>query len=374
MSKIEYRENPNRAVYVTSDIDSNLVNGLLPQIIKLRLESNDPICLYIDSFGGNVAHMQRLIDLLKTPTQNGDVCKLITIAVGFAASAAADFLALGDYAIAYPDARIYYHGTRRSDDNLTLEKISTLEVELREMNERFALRLALRMFRRMVMLMITAQSESDDHDPSMLVHAAVTNANEFFQRLKKNISPDQQQLINDALERQQKISQLMGLAAQSLEGEPPPSMLQIEKDLLKKIIDFEIPTDEKTDSVSQLHLDAIQDDFIQLRDFISGAYRDNVEELVSQRGHAFLSPPEFQEYEKIDSSDEDARRRFVLDKAGPKLDPLFYLVVSICRCLQKGEHPLLATDAYWLGLVDEVIGSELPSLRTIDELSSTPTA
>ena len=329
MSKIEYRENPDRAVYVTSDIDSNLVNRLLPQIIKLRLESNDPICLYIDSLGGNVAHMQRLIDLLKTPTQNGDVCKLITIAVGFAASAAADFLALGDYAIAYPDARIYYHGTRRSDDDLTLEKISTLEVELRETNERFAPRLALRMFRRMVMLMITAQSESEDHDPNMLVHAAVTNTSEFFQRLKRNISPDQQQLISDALERQQKISQLMNLAVQSLGGDPSPSMLQIEKELLKKIIDFEIPTDEKTDSVSQLHLDAIQDDFIQLRDFISGAYRDNVEELVSQRGHAFLSPTEFQEYERIDSSDEDEQRRFVLEKAGPKLDPLFYLVVSI---------------------------------------------
>jgi len=40
----------------------------------------------------------------------------------------------------------------------------------------------------------------------------------------------------------------------------------------------------------------------------------------------------------------------------------------MCHALQEGENQLTATDAYWLGLVDEVIGvKELMSLRMIEE-------
>jgi hypothetical protein len=47
-----------------------------------------------------------------------------------------------------------------------------------------------------------------------------------------------------------------------------------------------------------------------------------------------------------------------------KLNPIWWFVVSLSRCLQTGEHTINPIDAYWLGLVDEIIGSDLPSLRT----------
>ena len=49
------------------------------------------------------------------------------------------------------------------------------------------------------------------------------------------------------------------------------------------------------------------------------------------------------------------------------IEPLWYFVVALCRLLQQGENRLTAVDAYWLGLVDEVVGARLPSLRLIAE-------
>ena len=51
-------------------------------------------------------------------------------------------------------------------------------------------------------------------------------------------------------------------------------------------------------------------------------------------------------------------------KISERLTPIWFLLVSIGRLLQKGEYELSAEDAYWFGIVDEVYGREdLLSLR-----------
>ena len=50
---------------------------------------------------------------------------------------------------------------------------------------------------------------------------------------------------------------------------------------------------------------------------------------------------------------------------------MWHIVVSICRVLQSGEYPLTPEDAYWMGLVDEVVGSQLPCMRTFAEADPT---
>jgi hypothetical protein len=39
----------------------------------------------------------------------------------------------------------------------------------------------------------------------------------------------------------------------------------------------------------------------------------------------------------------------------------------VCKLLQQSENTLTATDAYWLGTVDEVLGSRLPCARELVE-------
>jgi hypothetical protein len=115
-------------------------------------------------------------------------------------------------------------------------------------------------------------------------------------------------------------------------------------------------------------LNVIQEDFIQLNDFFYGRYRHNLKEIVCEQGHLFLSVGEEAEFNALPSEDSAQRQTFLLDKVAPRLNPLWYFVVSICRELQQGEHPISPEDAFWLGLVDEVIGSNLISMREVQEM------
>src|SRR5579859_5705942 len=126
----ELRENPKRCVYITGEIDQALVDRLTPQITQLRFESSDSITAYIDSIGGSTVHARLLMDLLKAPTQYGNRCKIVTVATGLAASAAADLLVFGTYAIAYPHAKVWFHGTRRRPGEVTTELAASIAQSL----------------------------------------------------------------------------------------------------------------------------------------------------------------------------------------------------------------------------------------------------
>jgi len=42
--------------------------------------------------------------------------------------------------------------------------------------------------------------------------------------------------------------------------------------------------------------------------------------------------------------------------------------MALCHVLQQGDNHLTARDAFWLGMIDEVIGvKELPSFRLLTE-------
>src|SRR5438552_3684638 len=93
----DYQENALRAVYLLGEINQQLVEKLTPQIVQLRQASGDPITAYVDSQGGDVGAAESIRNLVQAPTQDGKKRRLITVVTGSAASAAADFLALGDY-------------------------------------------------------------------------------------------------------------------------------------------------------------------------------------------------------------------------------------------------------------------------------------
>ena len=42
-------------------------------------------------------------------------------------------------------------------------------------------------------------------------------------------------------------------------------------------------------------------------------------------------------------------------------------MVSLCRILQTADFPLSPFDAYWLGFINEVIGTDLPCERYLME-------
>jgi ATP-dependent protease ClpP protease subunit len=155
-----YRENSERAVFVTGEINQPMVDRLTPQIIRLQRLSSDPITVYIDSLGGSTYHAQLLVELLKNHDQDGSWCKIITVVTGVAASAAADILAAGDYAMAYRHAVIHFHGVRTSrGDAITHESATSLAESLRQTNEGYALELAQQVLARFMFIYMQLESE-----------------------------------------------------------------------------------------------------------------------------------------------------------------------------------------------------------------------
>ncbi|MBI4625149.1 MAG: ATP-dependent Clp protease proteolytic subunit [Verrucomicrobia bacterium] len=131
-------------------IDDELVTRLTPAITALRIGAPQPVTVYIDRLGGSTYYADALLRLLRAPTQEDHRCPLTTVVTTVAASAGADLLAAGDYAIAFSGATIHYHGTRRSAEAITIEKAAQLAGDLHHANERFALRLAKRVVARLL--------------------------------------------------------------------------------------------------------------------------------------------------------------------------------------------------------------------------------
>jgi ATP-dependent protease ClpP protease subunit len=159
----DYRPNPKRAIYVHGPIDDQLVYRLTPQIVTLQSENRSPITVYIDSPGGNIVNAQSLWRLLNASNQDLDPpCHIITVVTLRAASAAADLLSSGDYAIAFPQSTILYHGARTFQDiPLTVETTSLIESLLRTTKETYALELMRKNEFRFMFRFLSSKSQFD---------------------------------------------------------------------------------------------------------------------------------------------------------------------------------------------------------------------
>lgn len=356
--KIRFTENAARAVFVTREISDELVGNLAPQIVALRQSGAEPICIYIDSAGGSVFYAQRFLSLLTSARQDGHIPWIISICIGFAASAAADLLALGDYAIAYPFSVIHHHGTRQNEQSVTVENIGKIESSLRETNEDFAIRLATKIFHRLIVRILQIRREAS---PNFLFYEMIADPQSFIGALRDKLSERHRKLIDDATKRQSDVAEILKIAG----IKPDATKQSAESQILKAIIDFEggKSGSANKESFSASELSAIHDNLYQIRGLFHERYSINLIDIVHRRGVFFLQPEERIEYDTIPKEQAQERSEFLMSCVAHKLNPIWGLVVSLSRCLQAGEHTINPIDAYWLGLADEVIGSDLPSLR-----------
>lgn len=369
----DFRENPARGVFVCGEIDEHLVHRLTPVICQLRHQTNAPITAYIDSRGGSTLSAESLRALFKTPDPDGLNCRLITVATTRAASAAADLLALGDYAIAYPQAIIHCHGTRLSAEEVTKETAEGLAATLKEVNEEFALRLAKRVFARMAFhytrlrsgfSTIRADAKSKKADRPMdsdLECFAFTIFGKLTAPLKQ--MPQQVFALYESLVKMRDfVFEKLGDIPEGQE------LAETEALILKHLIDFELSQKKAANwSFSAGGIDLFASDFRKLDDFLFGQHRRALEDHIQSFGVLFLSPEQILQLEKKRADNTPDTDEWVNTVVRPVIEPLWFFVVALCRLLQQGENRLTAEDAYWLGLVDEVIGAHLPTLRLIAE-------
>ena len=153
----------DRSILVNDPIDDELVKLLTPKILSLRKQSSDPITIGIDSPGGSLASLDTLLDLLTGPDQDGKKGKIITVARNKAYSAAAIFLAFGNYSAALKNSSILYHDVRFSGiDDVTPEKARNAAISLQKQNDLFALKLANKIIERLIWVYIHIENKFEE--------------------------------------------------------------------------------------------------------------------------------------------------------------------------------------------------------------------
>jgi ATP-dependent protease ClpP protease subunit len=358
----DFRENFARSVFLTGKISQQTAYDLGPRIKELRAASGDPITLYIDSPGGSSAVAEGIRFLIKAPDQDGRRCRLITVVTGTAASAAADLLALGDYAIAEPQADILYHGSRQAlEQVLTFEGASSVVANLQEANERLALRLARSSFRRIIWRVIQLKDaiEKFRSNPEGLEELVVA--------LTAKFSPANAALLTEALAKQKSLQEVKAAADNYLKRRKNVEQLptkQLEPELVRAIVNYRSGMHKEDDwLLSRTGMQEVASDFNLIHDYASQT--KDIDALLEVYGTLFLTPAQSAEFK---SKSKEEQKTYLESHAAEKLDVLWYFVVSLCRLLQTKDYQLTPEEAYWLGVVDEVTGSTLQSDREMIEM------
>lgn len=372
---ISFRPDPHRAIYILGRIDQDLVRRVTPEILKLQHESRRPISVYIDSPGGDTLHAASILSLLASSNQDWDQpCRLITVVTAQASSAAADLLSAGDYAIAYPDARVLYHGVRTAPATpVTVEIASGLTEWLKTANDRFAMDLARRSNGRFIFRYLLLRTESARQtgaaDQASLEPG---NVDSFVDLLTERVTAAGANVLAQARTRNQRYQRLLEHMKKSAfrrkRFRDGSRLADLEAEMLKGVIDF-ARTSNRDPSWTFRDgggMAQLQDDFLLLREYLDIAQNVHVKAMCDRWGRWFLTAQDAAELNSI--SDEAEREGRQLEKLTPFLQPLWFFFVALCHALQDGENELTAEDAFWLGLIDEVYGHPaLGSLRLIAE-------
>jgi ATP-dependent protease ClpP protease subunit len=366
-----FRPDPERGVFLSQGIDQGVLDRLVPTILGLQAGSRRPISVYIDSLGGSLFAASSLQAVLKCSDQDGNPpCRLITIATGIAGSAAADLLMAGDYALALPHARILCHGVSRGQQGaLTRESAYQLSIDLANSNEQFAIQLATNCVNRFIFRVANAYAGF----PAIRLKRQNPNLPDaacFIEFVRDKVSPTLVQVLESAHERSLDNDALDVSVGNALEKEENVSEMpprEFELHLLKAILDYEENQHltEPNWRFGREGLQKVHDKLELLLDKYGNHHSDMISTLCARWGLMFLPGEQASSISQLPNNEQEER---VAAAVKHLLRPLWFFFVSICRALQQDDYWMSAEEAYWLGLIDEVVGrTDLPSLRLFVE-------
>lgn len=365
-----FQEDYESSIIIDGPIDSSLTSKVAPRVLDLRGQKTRKITVYINSNGGHTMEADAIFRLLKFRGNDDYSPWVVTVAFGNAKSAAADMLAMGDYAIAYPNASIHFHGVRYADvPELTMEDASQYSEVLSDKNSAAALRLANAAFGRTVLLYLT-QYQQFNEVRKKLGKPDLRDSECFFSIISEKLYSDSaKRVVKTALGHFNENNSLSGIALTKANAKPHKSTLEYELRVFHSVVAH--LTSKKEDKLAGLtnkKLTEITTAFKLLRDYHLGPHTALLKNLVSKYGTYFLTPDETKHYESLQAGPKDEMESWLEGLVSAKIRDLWYLVVSTWQALQEDENPLTPSDAYWLGVVDEVAGTDLAALRILAPL------
>jgi ATP-dependent protease ClpP protease subunit len=363
----QYRANPERAIYICTQLTESLLADVSPKILELRKDPNEPITVFINSPGGSIRTLDVLDGLLRSRDADGRSSRLITVALGDANSAAATLLALGDYAIAYPHSRMHFHGSRLAMvEELTAEKASDRAGRLANLNRSIAMRLAKVVLKRLVLRYVQLQPEFETSQ-QRLKQKTRQPIICFVDCMKQRISQSGDRLLDRTIQHMGRLAHVSDtLSKAGLKDSD--SRLIADTKVFQAILKFEIREHRHEDwCLDENGVQEILSDYFLLRDYIFGEHIRHLDGVIERFGPSFLNEEQFNDYTQKNAVSPDEARKWLATIVETDVREFWYFTVCLCRLMQEGENSLVANDAYWLGVVDEVLGTELHGARRLVE-------
>jgi hypothetical protein len=256
---------------------------------------------------------------------------------------------------------------------LTRERAIDLAKSLASTNEQYALQLAHNSIARFMFRYAFLRPEFEgiraDRDGRSLSDASC-----LLFALQDRVSSQLWSLLTEAMIRSldndlldNRASQIMA-AHGSVQELPTASFEAL---LLNCIVDHLVDNhkDEEGWSLRRAGFNKIEENFEILIDSHADRHKEQIKKLSNRWGEFFLEAAEQSEFSTVAEADRNA---WLLNRVEYKIRSVWFLFVSICRLLQESDNFFSAEDAYWVGLIDEIIGrNDLPSPRTFVEFAPT---
>ncbi len=388
----------SRCVTIDTDIDEDLLKRLAEPILRLRQESTRPITVALNSNGGSVAIMEKLIALLTGPDQDGNHGFFVAVVIDHAYSAAATLLARASYAVALRHTEILCHDVRYSGlRDVTPGFALTAAKSLQQTNESASLKLADAMFNRWMWAYLDVKNTLDkvkasEPNASKTVADALAGCSipvdvsnskikfdlhGFIVWIYSRLRPENEVLIDNAAKKLWQWGIMMAGATQTpqyraedgsvpgmLDGplhmyrqliEKPDSSLgsaAFEKDLNLFLVVVTSTLFWEQNRSPSATFEAALSDFLLIKSIDDPSHARRATEKILDHKYAFL---DFDAREKWKYLSKDERLELI-GLATPVVKTAWLFCVLIARELFTGDHMLNPVEALSLGLIDEIAG------------------
>jgi hypothetical protein len=256
---------------------------------------------------------------------------------------------------------------------LTIESTSVLTNILRRSNDIYAAELARKIDDRFSFRFLFARSEFDkvrEKHPNQ----QLSDLECFIEFIDGKLSTEARKVWQRAKDRHGRYRDLFSTVLKRVKGDiAKMSVAQAEAAAIKAIVEFEVKAnrDDQSWSFRGGGIERLTDDFFLFHEYLSGVAGDRLQRWSTNWGKYIVPSEVVKEIDAI--ADEKERSKKLNETVGPLLEPLTSFFAAFCHALQEGENELTAVDAYWLGLVDEVVGEDqLLCLRHFEENKPDP--
>ncbi len=357
---LRYHPNSIRCARVYGGIKGAAALLMLKDIAALVAQSRAPITLYIRSPGGSLRSLAKFENILNS----GNCPPIITVADGDVRSAAAYLVMMGHYAYIKPGARMAFHGARyktiRELKAVKKEDALGMFLHLNAKDAATANKLAEaaihRLAHRYLAYRHSIKQCAGDADGKF------ARIGDFIKFTKKRmLSENSVRLVDDATGYAGMtfaLSALTWRGPQIRNRQAPRTSSSIKK--LAALVSFkDYQLWGKNNRYEEHEILDLLSNYAHLGNATRPEILPLIKTLVATFGPCLLSTPSELHFAKLKQSASPEAERYLFTATKDELWGLWCFASSLCRELLAQENSVTATEAYWLGLVDEVLDTNL---------------